>query len=100
MKQDLTGFAALGCGFCQVQLNEDKNRLGETLKKAAYSLKKAKGQFMANGEILETLIKFSNIKQIVSDKENLYGEQIKGKLEVVGTHLEKIISLLASILMS
>lgn len=91
-KGDITGFAALASACCHVKLGGSnmKKIVRRRLKLAYRKLEDMKQNLMSNGQIIDSLIKITNISQILSDKENRYGDQIKGKLEVVGTHLHYI----------
>jgi len=102
-KGDLTGFAALSSACCTVKVKDgDDNRIKKTvrnkLKLARFQLEKIKTNFMSNKEVVDSLVKITNIKEIVSDKENLYGDQIESKLEVVGTHLHYINKYIGSVI--
>ena len=91
---DITGFANIGTAFCSVKINSSHNaqfkkELRRELKQASVKIESLKQGIMSNYKMADFLSQYSSEKQnqSISASENLYQEQVKGKLEVIGLQL-------------
>ncbi|CAF1312704.1 unnamed protein product [Adineta steineri] len=89
---DISGFSHIGIAFCIIQLKPEINIKKESrrrLKKALECLESMKRNLMSNLKIAEILSQSATaeILQKVSSKDNFYQDQIKSKLEVIGTQI-------------
>ncbi len=88
---DFYGYGAMGAAYCLIKMNDpDKVKQARVfLKIAIERLELLRQSLMANGEISGMLAQYTSatILQVVSSEDNLYGEQISSKLEVIGIHL-------------
>ncbi|CAF4841797.1 unnamed protein product [Rotaria sp. Silwood1] len=89
---DSSGFSRIGIAFCLINLKNGgdvKKESRRELKKAISCLESLKQTLMANLKIAEILPQSASAEMLqkVSSKENLYEDQIIGKLEVIGLHL-------------
>ncbi|CAF4138501.1 unnamed protein product [Rotaria sordida] len=89
---DSSGFSYMGIAFCIIKLRDGGNVKKESrreLKKAIRCLESIKRNLMANLKIAEILPQSASaeIFQKISSKENLYEDQIRGKIEIIGLHL-------------
>lgn len=85
---DITGFANIGSAFCLcAKKNQDKKEIRRELKKAINKLESLKQSLLGNYKMADFLSQSDKRNQTISHKENLYQEQVKGKLEVIGLQL-------------
>jgi hypothetical protein len=91
---DITGFANIGTAFCSVKINSThdsqfKKELRREMKQAIVKVELLKQGIMSNYKMADFLSQYSSDKQnqSISTNENLYQEQVRGKLEVIGLQL-------------
>ena len=98
---DRTGLAAMTACYCFIKLkqeatDENKKEVRRYLKVARSHLITLKQGWMGNVEISKSLAGLVDVSQYFEESENLYAQQIEGKLKVIGLHLHIIETLLGN----
>ncbi|CAF1411988.1 unnamed protein product [Rotaria magnacalcarata] len=99
---DISGFSYIGLTFTIINLKQNKETIKKQsrkeLKKAQRCLELIKQNLMANLKIAEILPQSatSDIRTKISSKENLYEDQVRGKLEVIGLQLHYLNKIIGS----